>query len=347
MSLNRQKRAHAKALRRKSLLAERGKRAGASGDGRWAAVVRRAVAAPIHSCVVQAALFERGNGVVALTRRTSGHRMAMAWFLVDVFCLGVKDVMFEEAHEDDVEVILSTVAMTDPLEAVDPAYARKLLHEAVAYARSLGLEPPADFAKAERLFGDVAAEACDVQFEFGHAGRPCYIPGPGESLTQIRRRREQLRRVLGEDGFDFMDPMEMDEALLGDEDGYDPDVPPDPAAWLDLDEDERAAAVQDYHRRAGIELPNEDLHARGHVIIETQIAIGDELAARRTLERLMHEGLDRHDALHALCAVLFEEIRKLHQDEERSNVQDLFEAALETLTAEKWRRWMDEVDEDD
>ncbi len=41
-----------------------------------------------------------------------------------------------------------------------------------------------------------------------------------------------------------------------------------------------------------------------HVVVENQIAMGDEIPVRDTLVRLMSEGLDRHDAVHAIATVL-------------------------------------------
>jgi len=81
---------------------------------------------------------------------------------------------------------------------------------------------------------------------------------------------------------------------------YDPLKAPDPEEWLELDEQERIDLAQDYHRRARIKLPSALLHANMHAIVENQIALGDETPARRVLQRLMNEGLDRHQAIHAI-----------------------------------------------
>ena len=63
----------------------------------------------------------------------------------------------------------------------------------------------------------------------------------------------------------------------------------------------------------------------------------------RTLQRLMSEGLDRHDALHALGFVLAGHMHDLvHQANTESNQADdlneAYFAELERLTAESWRR---------
>jgi hypothetical protein len=120
---------------------------------------------------------------------------------------------------------------------------------------------------------------------------------------------------------------------------YDPLEAPDPEEWLELDEHERIELVRDYHRRARIRLPNEKLHATLHAIVEAQIALGDETPARRIAQRLIGEGLDRHDAIHAIGMVLaghMYDLLKTAKSDTDPNA--LYFAALERLTAEDWRR---------
>jgi hypothetical protein len=64
--------------------------------------------------------------------------------------------------------------------------------------------------------------------------------------------------------------------------------------------------VVDYHRRTRVKLPNQRLHAAIHVAVENQIAMGDELPVHGVLDRLQAEGLDRHDAIHAIGSALAE-----------------------------------------
>jgi hypothetical protein len=120
---------------------------------------------------------------------------------------------------------------------------------------------------------------------------------------------------------------------------YDPLVEPDPAEWLSLDEGERTALVEEYHRDAGIELPNAKVHAVLHVVVENQIAEGDALPVLRTAERLMDEGLDRHDAIHAIGMVLMGHLSDLlsqAQPASGASSNRAYFAELERLTAKDW-----------
>jgi hypothetical protein len=123
---------------------------------------------------------------------------------------------------------------------------------------------------------------------------------------------------------------------------YDPLEAPDAREWLALDEDERLALVRDYHKRARIRLPNLAMHAIAHAIVENQIALGDETAAQRTAARLMKEGLDRHEAIHAIASVLMGrlfELVKAPDTADEPNAGD--DDELDRLTAEGWRRSFD------
>ena len=78
---------------------------------------------------------------------------------------------------------------------------------------------------------------------------------------------------------------------------YNPENAPVGSEWLELDEDERLLLVEQYHRDARIRLPKRArrLHASIHTIVENQLALNDEPVVK-VLDRLMREGLSRHDA---------------------------------------------------
>jgi hypothetical protein len=87
------------------------------------------------------------------------------------------------------------------------------------------------------------------------------------------------------------------------------------------------------------------LHAVIHAIVENQIAAGDELPVRRKMLQLMDEGLDRHEAIHAIGSVLAVHINELmrktvanEQSKSDDDVNAPYFSELEQLTAESWLR---------
>jgi len=121
-------------------------------------------------------------------------------------------------------------------------------------------------------------------------------------------------------------------------DSYDPDTPRPSADWLQTDEGERIELVSSYHRHKKIDLPNAQLHAVIHVVVENQLALGEEVVSQ-TLARLQREGLSRHDALHAIGSVLAADLYELMQEssEATGDARRRYLERLQKLTAKNWR----------
>ena len=120
-------------------------------------------------------------------------------------------------------------------------------------------------------------------------------------------------------------------------DAYNPIYTLDPDEWLALDEGERLLLVIEYHRRTEVELPSEEGHAATHVVVENQAALGNAVPTQATLERLMREGLDRHDAVHAVGSVLLNHVQDiLSRADEGPDPNTRYFDELQRLSAAKW-----------
>ncbi len=119
-------------------------------------------------------------------------------------------------------------------------------------------------------------------------------------------------------------------------DTYDPLYPLDPQAWLSLDESEQLDLVSEYHESIEEECPSPSAHAAIHVAVENQLA--EHLpSVEAALQRLRAEGLDRHDAIHAIASVLAEHVYDIiqrHSPEADPNKP--YYQALEKLTVATW-----------
>lgn len=118
---------------------------------------------------------------------------------------------------------------------------------------------------------------------------------------------------------------------------YDPLLQPDSAEWLALDEDQRIELVRVFHNETGIELPNETVHATVHAIVENQIALEVSPVAA-TIDKLNRQGLDRHDALHAVGAVLMDDLNDLMKHKDGMFDHGKYAKRLNKLTAKRWRK---------
>jgi hypothetical protein len=159
-------------------------------------------------------LFKMGMSQVVIARFKNDGRVEMGVFLLDVYCLGVKNAFFVQGDESVLAEILQNIARScGPLEEHSAAWGRKLVEGAANYALRLGFAPHRDYKKAARVLGGIDPKDCPETFTFGHNGKPHFIAGPNE--TEFRRDRiiKHLTKTLGSDGFNFTYP-------LGDMDGF-------------------------------------------------------------------------------------------------------------------------------
>jgi hypothetical protein len=97
--------------------------------------------------------------------------------------------------------------------------------------------------------------------------------------------------------------------------------------------------VIDYHRRAKQQVgQDKKLHAISHVIVDNQVAAGDATVVPATFNRLMLEGLSRHDAIHAIASVLMGIIFDMIKNPgKQMDINAQYGRELGELTAACWR----------
>lgn len=141
-----------------------------------------------------------GLACVAVARRHKPQRVSVCGYLVDTYCLGLKNTLGPEVMNDrDLPAYLRSY-----FSAIEPdgvpletsiEHVRHLVHGSVDYARSLGFEPHSDFAETAGHLGPWTETSA---ITFGQDGVPLFVQGPHENpLATIRT----LTRTVGEGNF--------------------------------------------------------------------------------------------------------------------------------------------------
>jgi hypothetical protein len=151
-----------------------------------------------------------GLGLVVIARESRYNKITFCSYLLDVWCLGVKDAM-PPRTVDTIKFKEAVAALFDlfpgkpqeiPLEV-----AQGMIFSACEYALSLGFQPHKDFEKSRAHIGEWDGT---IRIECGRNGKPFYVSGPHDNPTKIM---ETLKKSRGEGNFDFMfgsDPVEDD-----------------------------------------------------------------------------------------------------------------------------------------
>ncbi len=161
--------------------------------------------APILHCSVMDSIWLQGIGHVIFSRILPNRQVAVSTFLLDMYCLGVKNAMFSIVDRPDYDKqVYNKIRDRHELETLDPACARKLVEGGVEYARKLGFPPHSDYVKAKAIFGDIDPETCARTFEYGKDGKPLFIAGPYETQLRCSQIIRTLTASCGVGGFDFV-----------------------------------------------------------------------------------------------------------------------------------------------
>lgn len=120
---------------------------------------------------------------------------------------------------------------------------------------------------------------------------------------------------------------------------YNPLKAPKPKEWLAMDEEKRIALIEDYHIKARIPLESVKAHAAFHAIIENQAAMGVQTPVKVAIKRLMVQGADRHEAIHAVVNVFvkhFWDVMKTDKYADGESMNQAYYADVRNLTLQQY-----------
>lgn len=162
-------------------------------------VRKKARQLPLKATYINSDWQESGLVTVSVVRQMHEDYLLIGSYIVDIFCLGVKDATFKyKMTEWDFEneyLPIFTVNMGLEIIECDPQLAFNVVYGAVEYAEDLGFYPHKDFNIAEYILPPVE-EVAYMDIEFGKNGKPLYIQGPNDNsnkiMAQLARSRPDL-----------------------------------------------------------------------------------------------------------------------------------------------------------
>jgi hypothetical protein len=141
---------------------------------------------------------------VVVARERGGSKVSACSYLVDVYCLGVKNTIGPHVLDRRKlpEFLSQLFRRYDGPPLVAPLeLAQQLVFGAVEYARGLGFEPHPDFDPCAGHLGEWPGPSV---ISFGYQGKPLFIQGPDDDAARIIKK---LKRKVGRDGFHLIAPV--------------------------------------------------------------------------------------------------------------------------------------------
>ena len=167
--------------------------------------IRQARRYPIHECLINPSWQEQGLATILVSRRQPDDQLAFGVFLVDVFCLGLKNtfanVDFSESRY--VREVVGRVYEQQESEPCASGMAHQIIYGAIAYAKQFGFKPNKDFRLSQHVL-DAAESIGPSDIEFGKDGKPLFVSGPDDNVQKILH---QLQATAGEGQYHYLYPV--------------------------------------------------------------------------------------------------------------------------------------------
>ncbi len=163
---------------------------------------------------------ESGMAHVIVTRVRPSGNLVMASFLVDTFCLGVKDAGYHENMTPyDFEKYLNNYKNGMGLEEISYDEAHNIIYGAMAFAEDGGIKPSKEFDPAGYILEEDTDDIPLIEYDFGKNGKHFLVVNPDRKEMPYYHI---LKKKLG-DNFEYVMPFgEEYEDDSDDDDEYSP-----------------------------------------------------------------------------------------------------------------------------
>ncbi len=147
---------------------------------------------------------EIGKLQVIISRKHKTGNITAGFYLVDLWCMGVKDSFFDfNLTESDFGLLLESLYDRADLTEVDYVQAHNIIYAAYEYALNLGIKQSPVFEKTTKyLLEEDNDDIPLIEIECGKDDRPFYQQG-GESAAEASKVIRTLEKSVGKGGFDY------------------------------------------------------------------------------------------------------------------------------------------------
>lgn len=168
--------------------------------------IRHAREYPIHECWISRSWKKQGISNIILSRKQPDEDIVFGVYLVDLFCLGLKDTFYNANFNQfryENELRDPAIDRQDMIECPVPL-AMEIIYGAIDYAANLGFSPHKDFKLGKYILEEKERVNITGKVEFGKDGMPFYVAGRDDDVDRIMAT---LKNSVGEGNFHFIVPV--------------------------------------------------------------------------------------------------------------------------------------------
>ena len=168
-------------------------------------LVKKAREFPIKDCWISAGWEDEGTSglvTVLIAREQPDGNVVFATYLLDIFCLGLKDTMYNaNISASDFRQVMRDVFLHTQPESCSPELAHQMVYECIDYAAQFDLKPHRDFKLSKHVLEPRESLSAPHKLTFGKGGKPFFINGPYDNINAILAK---LDKHPGKGNYEFM-----------------------------------------------------------------------------------------------------------------------------------------------
>ncbi len=158
---------------------------------------------PVYECLINPSWKENGLATILLSRHQPDGNFVFGSYLVDTFCLGLKDTFCNAnltLSKYEKELKPGIYRDEDPIDC-PISLAHQIIYGAIEYASKLGFKPQKDFKMSKYILEEQNEIEESRTIEFGKDGKPFFIAGPNDDAELIIKK---LEGEVGKGNFCFI-----------------------------------------------------------------------------------------------------------------------------------------------
>ncbi len=168
---------------------------------------QRARTLEIGTCYISGEMTECGEGIVFVTRKHTGGRITVAVYLIDIYCVGLKDSYYRfRMDEDELEEMLYRFS---GVEECSYEEAHNWVYGAISWAEEAGIEPDKSFAITKYMLEEDTDDIPLIEYEFGYQGKHFLM---ANNNMEASRYLPLMKKNLGEGNYEFTIKTDYEQA---------------------------------------------------------------------------------------------------------------------------------------
>ena len=172
---------------------------------------QRARTLPLYECRINSDWKESGLASIVVARRHTNGNVTACSYLVDTYCLGVKDsVFFFSRSAQEYQELIEYYNEQFQFDAVDYALVHNIILAAEEYAEELGFMPCKSYQQTTRFMLEEDSDDIELmEIECGKDGKPALILTGEEDVATVKRLKDRLEARVGAGNYTCI--VELDE----------------------------------------------------------------------------------------------------------------------------------------